>query len=386
MRRTLLFLTLIFVTLAATACGSTEPAEPADTAGPAFVPLALTDDTNALEETLTIMALSFRHPTHYAVLFHTNTAAQLQAHGDVNLVVSAGFEAATDPTTMADMMEVVTATVEEHEVLEQGDLLIHGVAWDHMTIRYTFDAHDLFHTILLTTADGVVYAFTFAAPFDQMEALRADRSAMVSSLAIGELDAGAGDVSISDLLSQFSDRFIMARTGDAVPEGFSEAFDAYDFFGERFPFFVFEGATYFLFETESPLVGSDEAHTNLAVLREDLLFGEVSTDFSRARPDVEIEIPSAAVLARTQAAVGLFSDLLSDFNEVPVSADAFNTAERMEGPFAMFEPSHYAVRSDGFSQVMWKITGETVSLDFTALVLIYEGDTLIGAMLVPGNM
>jgi len=405
----LLLIALLAVILLATACSADSPQEEmqtddAEAADTGFVPLELMEDTSVLAETwetFETMGLSFQYAPDYSVVADTTVAnttsmGHLRAFGSfgqVNIMATAGLEQLpTTPDNINEMVELATALVGGYEVLEENDLLIHGTLWNHITIQYHFGGEELFHTMLFTTVDGIVYVLTYAASLDQMEALRDDRNILVSSLWIDPDFIVAEDASASfyerrdEPLMQFAYRFMTAKTGDAVPDDFFETFDSIDFFGETMPFFVYEDVTYFVVTNEMPRPDTEETHTNLAVVREDLLFGGINTNFSPVQPGVSIEIPSDAIIGRTQAMVDLFSDLLPDFNNELVTAEEFNTVEGMAGPFSMFQPSNYAVREDGFSQVTWKITGEAITIDFTVLVLIYEGDDLIAAMFVPGNV
>lgn len=188
-----------------------------------------------------------------------------------------------------------------------------------------------------------------------------------------------------DDVVKFARRFVIAKTDGTATNDFFENFGVFEDGGEiRALLFMHNDNAYYIIESKSNLIESDGSRTNFSVIRRDLLFGEVSTNFSHFNPNVNIKIPSDDIIARTQAAVDIFSDILPDFNNETVSADKFNLAEQMESPITMFNINHYAVRNDGFSQITWKIAGTDTSLDFSVLVLIYEGNELVGAMFAPG--
>ena len=188
-----------------------------------------------------------------------------------------------------------------------------------------------------------------------------------------------------DDVVKFARRFVIAKTDGIATNDFFENFGVFEDGGEiRALLFMHKDNTYYIIENESNLIDSDGYHTDFSVIRRDLLFGEINADFSPFNPDVNIEIPSDDIIARTQTAVDLFSDMLPDFNNKAVSANRFNTAEQMESPIAMLNTSHYAVRNDGFSQITWKIAGDDIY--FTVLVLIYEDEDLVGAMMFTSDV
>jgi len=380
-----------------------------------FVPLLIIEDPSVLVmgETFTVLGLSLQYRPHYFVLRETQEMGMLRSLDGVNIIISTmpgalGY-------TITDIVEMTMSNaVGEFDVLEKNDLLINDITWGHKTVAFNFEGEGLFQTMLFTEKDGIGYIFSYAAPKIQMENLRADRALIISSIRImsglgretGDVQVFFPDSSIADEplfvdsdnwqfffqensdedIVRFARRFVLTKTNNAATNAFFEGFGVYESAVEIVRDFEHGGQIYYIFEFDSPLSDSDYPFTSLVVMREDFLTGVTSMDFSRHNPSVSIEIPSDEIIARTQKAVNTFSDLLDDYNGVAVSAESFNTAEQLAGPFAMFEPSSFAVRSDDFSQIIWKITGETISIDFIALILIYDGDNLVGAMLTPGNV
>ena len=170
---------------------------------------------------------------------------------------------------------------------------------------------------------------------------------------------------------QFARRFVIAKAGGPVNGSFFENFGD----NNGYPIFIHKDEAYYIIETDD----------SLGVMREDLLLGKVSTNFSQAKREVTIEIPSDTVIARTQAAVDLFADLQPDFNGKSVSAEIFRSKADLDLPSAPLNRSNYAVRNDGYSQISYKITGEDFDMNYTLLVLIYQDDELAGALFTPGN-
>lgn len=170
---------------------------------------------------------------------------------------------------------------------------------------------------------------------------------------------------------QFARRFVIAKAGGPVNSSFFENF------GENNGYlaFVHKNEAYYIIETDD----------SLGVMREDLLVGKVSTDFSQSKQGVKIEVPSDTVVARTQAAVDLFAELEPDFNGKSVSAHIFRSKEDLDLPSATLNRSNYAIRDDGYSQIAYKLTGEDFEVSYMLLVLIYQDDELAGALLTPGN-
>jgi len=198
MRKILVLLLLLFaLVLFMSACGTEVPQSETQTEEFAltetgFVSLELMEDVDDFTEAweiFEIMGLRFLHAPHYAVMADTNGMGHLSAFGDfgqVSIMVTVDLEPRpTTPANIGEMLASITALVDDYEILEEGDLLIHGIVWNYMTIQYEFVGQNLFNTMLFATANGIVYTLTYLGGVDQMEALRADRNAVVSSLLIG---------------------------------------------------------------------------------------------------------------------------------------------------------------------------------------------------------
>jgi len=104
---------------------------------------------------------------------------------------------------------------------------------------------------------------------------------------------------------QFARRFVIIKSDGTATNDFFENYGENPGNGtESIPLFVHNGEVYYIVENAG----------NLGVLHQDLAARTVSGDFSPYDDGVTFEIPSDEIIARTQAAVDVFSDMLPDFN------------------------------------------------------------------------
>ena len=364
-----------------------------------FVPLRLTDGTQVPENSQFYEFLDLSFWVHSSFSVGDETENSMQFLGDeVFITITASIDSRVTIESLVEEIAFNSGYTDEYDSLEQSSLMIHGIQWDHETIGLNFGGRNFFQTILLSTTEyGVSYAVSFSGCIERMAEHDHKRVDFVSSLRLEANPLIYNPLFTYEVLTvcsdnwlhffqedaqegtiQFARRFVIAKGGDNLTNAFFDEFGFQQTDETIWPLFVHRGNVYHIIG-DSPMY---------AVVREDLLTQAVSTDFYHRAPHVQVRVPCDSVIERTQHAVDLFSDMLPDFNNRPVTADGFHTAESRDGPgpFAMFDVSSYSVREDGFSQVIWRITGDDVShsLDYMVLVLIYDGDELAAAIFADG--
>ena len=362
-----------------------------------FVPLRLTDDTQAPENSQFYEFLDLSFWVHSSFSVGDETENSMQFFGDeVFITITVSIDSSVTIESLVEEIAFNAGYIDEYDSLEQSSLMIHGVQWDHETIGMKFGGRNFFQTILLSTTEyGVSYVVSFSGCSERMAELDHKRVDFISSLRLEANPLIYNPLFTYEVLTVYSDnwlhffqedahegtiqfarRFVIAKGGDNLTNDFFDNFGFRETDEHTWPLFVHRGNTYHIIG-DSPMY---------AVVREDLLTGLVSTEFYHRAPHVQVVVPCDSVVKRTQHAVDLFSDMLPDFNTRPVTADGFHTEGSRDFPLALFDVSSYLVRDDGFSQVIWRITGDddNHSMDYMVLVLIYDGDELAAAIFSDG--
>ena len=181
---------------------------------------------------------------------------------------------------------------------------------------------------------------------------------------------------IDNIEVQFARRFVFAKFGEVVYSDFCEETGAWqDSNGViQHPVFACEG-TFFHVIVRDVIP---------AVIREDFMKNQVDLNFEYTSPNVSIEIPDDEFIEEIQMSVDLFCDLVPDFHGKRVSSDDFSVGGALGGILSILNPTHYAVRDDGFSQVTYQMTNKD-NLENTVLILIYKDDVLVTALFAPSN-